>query len=110
MACLAAVIAATGSVLLADGQNPKQSGAKTTVRATAQAVRIELRPKTTVTYTVGNKPDLVLRLVDPKGAPFTAPKDFTILVEALSADGKVVHPAKVVDAAHPPAFRAVGVG
>ena len=33
----------------------------------------------------------MLRLVDPKGAPFTAPKDFTIVVEALTAEGRVVH-------------------
>ena len=91
LACLVALMAGTGAAPLAGGQNPKQSGAKSSTRATAQAIRIELKPKTTVTYTVGNKPDLVLRLVDPKGAPFTAPKDFTIVVEALTAEGQVVH-------------------
>jgi hypothetical protein len=90
MAYVVAVIAATGAALQAGDQTPKQSGAKSTVRALAQAIRIELKPKT-ITYTVGDKPDLVLTLVDPKGAPFRATKDFTIALEARSADGKVVH-------------------
>ena len=85
IACLVAVIAATGGTVAAlSPPNPKQG------RTTAQAIRIDLKPKS-VAYTVGTKPDLVLTLVDPKGAPVKAPKDFAILVEALSADGKVVH-------------------
>ena len=85
IAGLVALIAATGMTVTADG-----ALASTQSRTTAQAVRIELKPRT-VTYTVGTKPDLVLTLLDPKGAPFTAPKDFVILIEVLATDGKVVH-------------------
>ena len=86
VACFVFVIIAgfAGAEPLASPQ-----AAQTTQRSIA--VRMDLRPKATAVYTVGRKPDLVLRLLTPKGQPYTAPKDFNIAVEASSSDGRVVH-------------------
>jgi len=72
-------------------RDAQKSAGPTSVRTTASAIRMDLRPKATAVYTVGMKPDLVLRLLNPKGEPSTAAKDFDIVVEALSSDGRVVH-------------------
>jgi hypothetical protein len=73
-----------------EAQDAKQA-TPPSVRVTATAIRMDLRPRATAVYTVGTKPDLVLRLLTPKGQAYTAPKDFDIVVEALSGDGRVVH-------------------
>ena len=70
--------------------------AQSTVKATADAIRIVLKPARTTTYTVGTKPDLVLSLVSSKGSPFKAPKDLRIAIEAQTLDRKVVHKEEIV--------------
>jgi hypothetical protein len=81
----------TGCAAWTEPQDARQAVQAPAVRATASAIRMDLRPKATAVYTVGRKPDLVLRLLTPKGQPYTAPKDFNIVVEASSSDGRVVH-------------------
>jgi hypothetical protein len=83
------ILIVLGFAVSIEAQNRKQS-TPPAGRATS-AIRMDLRPKVTAAYTVGTKPDLVLRLFTPNGQAYSAPKDFLILVEALSSDGRVVH-------------------
>jgi hypothetical protein len=84
------ILIVPGLAAAMEAQDGKQA-TPPSVRATASAIRMDLRPKATAVYTIGKKPDLVLRLLTPKGQPYTAPKDFNIVVEALTGDGRVVH-------------------
>jgi hypothetical protein len=86
---LAALTLAPAALL--DAQVAKQSTPPPAVRATARAIRMDLRPKTSSVYVVGQKPDLVLRLLDPNGRPYVARKAFSIEVEVFSSSGQRVH-------------------
>jgi len=87
---LLAVVSLAPAALL-DAQVTKQSTPAPAARATATAIRMDLRPKTSSMYVVGQKPELVLRLLDPNGRPYFARKDFKIEVEVFSSSGQRVH-------------------